>query len=302
MKLAWTSDLHLVFLSPPGLCADGNLRAWLQQLAGHPFDALAICGDISEAPHLQQHLALLENYVRRPIYFVLGNHDYYRGSIEQVLPALRTFTAGKRHLHCMDLSEHVELTPTTALVGHGCWGDGGYGDLESSRIILNDWKVIAELRRWRRGPWRLDCLDSCGVCERDLMKMRVGPEDLDLESLADKLRALGQRAADHIREVLPKALKDKPRVVLLTHTPPFAPRCVRTKMDWDSWAPHAGCKAAGDAIEEIMADFPNRRLLILSGHVHCSSQIQVTRNIEQRTAFARYGAPKIEETIDLSAG
>ena len=89
--------------------------------------------------------------------------------------------------------------------------------------------------------------------------------------------------------------------MLLTHAPPFAPRCVRTKTSWDAWAPHAGCKAAGDAIEEIMDDFPDCELLILSGHVHSSSCIQVSRNIEQRTASAQYGEPKIEEMIDLPA-
>jgi hypothetical protein len=74
---------------------------------------------------------------------------------------------------------------------------------------------------------------------------------------------------------------------------------VRTKTSWEWWAPHAGCKAAGDAIEEIMEDFPDRELLILSGHVHSSSCIQISRNIEQRTAAAAYGSPKIEELIEL---
>ena len=38
--------------------SDDGLRAWLEQLASQRFDALAISGDISEAPHLQKHLAL----------------------------------------------------------------------------------------------------------------------------------------------------------------------------------------------------------------------------------------------------
>ena len=160
-----------------------------------PYDALAISGDISEAPSLHEHLELLESYVKRPIYFVLGNHDYYRSSIEQVLPALRTFMSDTTHLHCMDLMEHVELTPTTALIGHGCWGDGGYGDFFNSRIMLNDWKVIEELKRWQRGPWRLNCMNHCGACEEEVLKLKVVPEDLDRESIAEQLRMLGQRAA-----------------------------------------------------------------------------------------------------------
>ncbi len=171
MKLAWTSDLHLVFLAPTAHSTDDCLRIWLEDLASQPYDALAISGDISEAPYLHEHLELLESYVKRPIYFVLGNHDYYRSSIEQVIPALRTFMSDTTHLHCMDLLEYVELTPTTALIGHGCWGDGGYGDFFSSRIMLNDWKVIEELRKWQRGPWRLTCMNRCGACEEEVLKL-----------------------------------------------------------------------------------------------------------------------------------
>ncbi|MFO7907197.1 MAG: metallophosphoesterase family protein [Planctomycetota bacterium] len=299
MKLAWASDLHLVFLSSDGSCSRRSLRVWLEGLASESFDALAISGDISESPYLHEHLALLNDYVARPIYFVLGNHDYYHGSIAQVLPTLRTFTATTPDLHCMDTMEYIELNSQTALLGHGCWGDGGYGDLRNSRIMLNDWKLIEELKRWRRGPWRFTSMSSHGVCEEEMMKLKARPEDLDLESIAEQLHALGQRAARHIRRRLPKALESKPNVVLLTHTPPFAPRCVPTKTRWDAWAPHAGCKAVGDVVQEIMDDYPHRHLLILSGHVHCSSCIQVSRNIEQRTAAARYGDPRIEDMIEL---
>ncbi len=301
MKIAWASDLHLVFLASDAPSSSAScLHEWLADLARQAFDALVITGDISEAPRLHEHLELLERYVDRPIYFVLGNHDYYRGSIEQVVPAIRTFTAEAKHLHCLDVMEHIELTPDMALIGHGCWGDGGYGDFFNSRIMLNDWKVIEELRRWLKGPWRLACMSRCGACEDEVMKIKVVPEDLDRDSIAEQMRMLGQRGAEHIRSVLPRALEARSNVMLLTHAPPFAPRCVRTKTNWDWWAPHAGCKAAGDAIEEIMNDYPDCELLILSGHVHCASCIQVTRNIEQRTASAQYGEPKIEEVIDLS--
>jgi 3',5'-cyclic-AMP phosphodiesterase len=299
MRLAWTSDLHLVFLSRDGDAGDDSLTSWLDTLARQTFDALAISGDISEAPSLHDHLSLLERSLQRPIYFVLGNHDFYRGSFQTVIPAVRDFTSDSCRLHCLDLMDFVELTPATALLGHGCWGDGGYGDFFRSQVLLNDWKVIDELRQWRRGPWRLSCLTRCGACEREIIRWPVTCEDLDRPAMLEQLAALGARAADHIRRVLPRALEAKQNVILLTHTPPFAPRCVPTPVDWDGWAPHAGCKAAGDAISEIMNDYPDRRLLILSGHVHCSSDIQISRNIEQRTAGAAYGQPRVEEIIEV---
>ena len=121
-------------------------------------------------------------------------------------PSLFPLLSGAEHLHCLDLLEYIELTPTTALVGHGCWGDGGYGDFLNSHIMLNDWKVIEELKQWQRGPWRLRCVNRCGACERDIVNLKIGMEDLDRESIAEQLRLSGQRAADHIRQVLPRRI------------------------------------------------------------------------------------------------
>jgi hypothetical protein len=50
-----------------------------------------------------------------------------------------------------------------------------------------------------------------------------------------------------------------------------------------------------------MADYPDRQLLILSGHIHAPSRMQIARNIEQRTASAKYGQPQIEDMIELPA-
>jgi 3',5'-cyclic-AMP phosphodiesterase len=299
MRVAWTADLHLGFVKPSSQDPSSGLSSWLAQLARQPFDALLISGDISEAPQLHEHLALLEAFVQRPVYFVLGNHDFYHSSFAGVLPAVRDFVACSTHLQCLELLDFVELTPTTAIVGHGCWGDGLYGNVLRSNIVLNDWKVIEELRRWRRGPWSLACFAGCGACESEALQRMGTAEDVDRTSLAAELKRLGERAANHIRRVLPPALDAKRHVVLLTHTPPFAPQYVYTRVDWDCWAPHAGCKAVGDAVREILADYPDRQLLILSGHVHAASCVQIAHNIEQRTAFARYGRPQVQDIIEL---
>jgi len=61
-------------------------------------------------------------------------------------------------LHCMEYEDWIDLTPTTGLIGHGYWADGRYGDFHSSRRILNDWKVIEELKKWSKGPHTLSSL------------------------------------------------------------------------------------------------------------------------------------------------
>ena len=43
----------------------------------------------------------------------------------------------------------VELTPSTALVGHDGWADARLGDFDHSDVVLNDYVLIDELRQWR---------------------------------------------------------------------------------------------------------------------------------------------------------
>ena len=49
---------------------------------------MLITGDIAEAPSLGDLLSDVASALRTPIYFVLGNHDFYRGSIPRVREAV----------------------------------------------------------------------------------------------------------------------------------------------------------------------------------------------------------------------
>jgi 3',5'-cyclic-AMP phosphodiesterase len=82
-RLAWFTDLHLNFLS------DKDAKAFCAALASTEADCFAISGDIGEARSVQRYLRLLENSLQRPIYFVLGNHDFYGGSIASVREGVR---------------------------------------------------------------------------------------------------------------------------------------------------------------------------------------------------------------------
>ena len=73
--VAWLTDIHLDFLDPH------EIDAFCQSVAHSGADAILLGGDISTAPRIRGHLLLLEKHLQRPIYFVLGNHDAYGGSI-----------------------------------------------------------------------------------------------------------------------------------------------------------------------------------------------------------------------------
>src|SRR5437764_11589677 len=126
-----------------------------------------------------------------PIYFVLGNHDFYRGSIAGVRAGVEALDARSPRLHWLPRTGVVGLTPETALVGHDGWADGRFGDYGRSEVLLNDYLLIEEL---------------AGLDERERLL---------------HLNALGDKAAAHFRAVLPAALSRSRRVIVLTHVPPF---------------------------------------------------------------------------------
>ena len=110
-----------------------------------------------------------------PIYFVLGNHDFYRGSVVGTRSALAEMISGSEHLVYLSQAGVVELTPSTALVGHDGWADARLGDFDGSEVILNDFLLIDELRCWR------------------------DHHTLDKPALRQALQALGDEAARYLK-------------------------------------------------------------------------------------------------------
>jgi len=117
MKALWTNDIHLEFLD------DRQYDDFLRRLAEAECDCLLLGGDIGTAPTILGYLNDIQRTVRKPVYFVLGNHDFYRGSISVVRTAMQELPA-PRWLGGMGF---VPLTQKTCLVGHDGWGDGRYG-------------------------------------------------------------------------------------------------------------------------------------------------------------------------------
>ncbi len=78
MKLGWLSDIHLDH-------TDRATRAtFLQSIARTPVDAWLLGGDIGTASTVSDDLEAIAGTVTQPVYFTLGNHDFYRGSLASV--------------------------------------------------------------------------------------------------------------------------------------------------------------------------------------------------------------------------
>jgi 3',5'-cyclic-AMP phosphodiesterase len=265
-RLAWLTDIHLNFLPPEAV------EAFLWSVEATEADAFLIGGDIGEAPNVAFHLTALGDRARRPIYFVLGNHDFYRGSIAGVRATVRELCAASPNLRWLPDAGVIPLTDDTCLVGHDGWGDGRLGDYRGSDVILNDWGLIEEFGGFEEHP------------------------DIRLA----KLHALGDEAAVHFRRVLPEALRRFHHVVVLTHVPPFRESCWHAgKISEDNWLPHFTCKAVGDALLESMSAAPDHKMTVLCGHTHGSGEAQILPNVRVLTGGANYGNPVIQRTLEV---
>jgi 3',5'-cyclic AMP phosphodiesterase CpdA len=264
MKLAWCTDIHLNFLELD------EIARFCHAIVAQEPDALLVTGDISEAPGVCEHLALLAREVGRTVYFVLGNHDYYRGGIHAVRGQVRKLCASTPELVWMPSAGVVPLGAETALVGHDGWADGRLGDFARSRVMLNDYLHIDEIAYLPK-----------------------------LERLT-KLHALGDEAAEHMRAVLPGALDRFSHVVVATHVPPFREACVHEgRVADDDWLPHFSCKAVGDALKETMETRPDRRMTVLCGHTHGEGTVEILPNLVVHTGGAEYGAPAVQRVLEL---
>jgi hypothetical protein len=265
-RLAWLTDVHLNFLDPP------EREAFYRTLAQTDADAFLVGGDVGEAPDVALHLSAIDRAVRRPVYFVLGNHDFYRGSIAGVRAQAEALAVASPNLHWLPRAGVVPLTAATCLVGHDGWGDGRLGDYAGSDVMLNDWGLIGEFGGFFEAP----------------------------EERLAKLRALGDEAGAHFLAVLPAALERFRQVLVLTHVPPFREACWHQgRVSGDEWLPHFTCKAAGDALAGAMALRPDRRMTVLCGHTHGAGEAQVLPNLKVLTGGAVYGSPTAQRVIEV---
>lgn len=260
MRLAWLTDLHLNFVTAP------RRHLLYQSIRAAQPDALLVTGDWAEAPSLHAVLNEWQTRLNLPTYYVLGNHDFYQGDITTVRNNLPTLP----DLHYLTHAPVIPITPTTALIGHDSWADGRLGHFFESPVMLNDYRLIADLTR------------------------------LSQRTLFAKLNELGDQAASALERQLEQALTTHPEVLLLTHVPPYKQACWHEgQISTDDFLPHFACQAVGERLTGIMRDHPTRKLTVLCGHTHSSGVAQILPNLTVHTGAAVYGEPAIHQIVTV---
>lgn len=265
VKLAWATDIHLDHSDPD------RTMEFLHAIKASPCDGVLLSGDMSNAVRFEDDLTMIADALDKPVYFVLGNHDYYGGSIAEVRRIARNITSSR--MNWVAGGGCIEIAPGVGLVGNGGWGDAQFGNCENTPVMLTDYFVIAELK---------DVYDR----ENDDMSLRPQP------ALKEKLRALGREAAEDLRPQLMEAADRFSQVIVLTHVPPFK------EAAWhegghssDDWLPGFSCKAVGEELVKVAEAHAGTTFTVLCGHTHGGGFARVLPNLVVHTQAAEYGSP-----------
>lgn len=265
MRLLWATDIHADHTQPE------VFEHFCQLLKKQKGDALLLTGDIATAGLLTKKLVSLLDTLHIPIYFVLGNHDYYGGSIAEVREHLSLVCTLHQNLFYLTELDVISLTSHTALVGHDGWADGRAGDYTKSPILLNDYFVIEEFK------------------------------GLNPDQRLKQLQKLADEAVSHAQTHIPAAFKTHEKVVFLTHVPPFEEACLYNDAPADpDWSPHFTSKLMGETLSSLMRDHPDKELLVLCGHTHHEADYRPLPNLCVRVGHAQYESPLPQEPIEIT--
>lgn len=263
--IAWVTDPHLNFV---------NIRQWesfVNQLTAFDVDAILLSGDVSESEDVIWQLRRIVAAVEKPVYFVLGNHDFYHGSIVNVRRAVEAVCGEESMLRYMTGSLPEELCGGWTLCGDDGWADGRIGDYFRSPVRMNDFRLIQELAG----------LDSS-------TRLRV-------------LKREGVASAVRLRRQMEIARKSSRRTIVLTHVPPFREACwYDGQHSNDDWAPFFCCHAVGWMLRRFCARFPDHEVLVLCGHTHSRGKSQIAKNLVVWTGAAEYGTAEVSEHFNLA--
>jgi predicted phosphohydrolase len=267
VRATWLTDIHLNFLRPLAL------QLFYDRVKAEQPEVVLVTGDIGESDSVVRFVDEIGAQTGAPVYFVLGNHDYYRSSIRIVRDQAQRQPKRATYLPAID---PVQLTERIVMLGVDGWGDARCGDL-SSTVQLSDWGLIEEFRRAKS--------DRAARCEI--------------------LQRLGTNEGRALRSQLERVPAGARHLLVLTHVPPFPAACVYAgEQSEPAWLPWFTCIATGEALADYADAHPDTQLTVLCGHSHGIGTCHPWPNLEIRTGgwpagAEEYGNPVVQATFEL---
>lgn len=276
MKIAWFTDIHLD-------CVD-NLRDTITRLKleAKSSEIVVITGDISVGTSVVQHLKQLENALNKPIYFVMGNHDYYFSNIletrKKVTEACRHYSFAKY----LGSIPYIKLNNSTALIGSDGWYDGINGNVDDSEIIMNDWIKIADFS--------------------PAVRPTVMGKSLDKGIILQIARAICKASVAHVFKGIKSTVDNFDHLIIATHFPPFVESYRKEKfesIDSELVIPWYTSRMMGEMLLSAAKTYPNTQFTVLSGHTHGHFTGDILPNLHAKVGKSQYGAPQIAGHVDI---
>lgn len=271
-RLVWATDIHIDH-------ADSNDKErFAREIIRYSPTAVMITGDIASGRTIEPKLNELHSKIKVPIYFNLGNHDFYGSSIKTVRKWAEDITGNAdSDIRWIEAVGIVKLSSDTCLIGIDGWGDGMLGDGNGSRVLLNDWDYIFEFSK-------VNAIFDWGN------RMQL-------------LSKLGKEAADKLRPVLTEALQKYNRVLLGTHVPPWIEATWHEgKHSNKDWLPWFSCKQVGDVIVEEAKKHPTKQVTVLCGHTHGFGHSAINNQVDVYTGGATYRFPEVQCCFEIEDG
>lgn len=262
-KYLWYTDTHLDKVFP------WNKIRFIKNILNQKPKGIFITGDISNGLTTCFNLKMLATFIKCPIYFILGNHDYHFSSIDKTHDKIRKMCNEYPNLIWLTQELPIELNKEVCLIGTEGWYDVSVGSPKYLKFTF-DWLLTEDFRK--------------------------------LPSMDDRISAfqmLADRSCGYVEFKLKAALHGThDTIYLLTHFPPWkeAGRDSNSLMGKYHLSYDINNRL-GKTIEKIMSN-QDKKLIVLSGHTHQDAWIHVASNIECKVNQAKFhGNVRNEEHI-----
>ena len=281
-RIAWATDIHFDHLNDD----EKGMRGFAANLCKDRPDCVVLAGDISISSALVKHLAFLESCIERPIYFVLGNHDYWNGDIASVRSRMSEISRQSSYLKYLPTMEYAKLAQNIAVVGNDCWYDMYYGDWKKNVSFMNDWVYTRDFVPFLNA--------SNGF---------VNPQNVNIMGIINKSRQLALDSVMHIRNGIKQAAaRGFSEIIVVSHVPPFPDSMIdkqKNVIDEVDGAPFFACKTLGDMLLNASSAYPNVNFIVLTGHTHSACAGRITKNLSVFVGGAEYGKPAAQKPLDF---
>lgn len=281
MRLGFTTDIHLDHVKAS---KDHAKQHRCGKELTKDVDVIVVGGDISVGKLLAEHLQAFLAGASCPVYFVLGNHDFWLLHEDQVWNAAKSFPGS------LDFLNVVELDSETALVGLSGWYDTRAGNCFQPGIVMPELQTTTRL---------------IGLGPIQVNRKLIWPPEL-LHEVHTVCKNWADEQTQRFMPKLEAAAEKYQKVFIVTHIPPWIESCWGppglsrdVSPEWLPWSVNVGL---GMRIESLAEDYPHVQFQVLSGHTHGEGETIILPNLKAFSGKATYKQPSMARIFDLQVG